>query len=97
MEENDIIQAEDTAAEETTTTAEDTAPAEAAEETTEEGAGAQEGSAAPEQTEGAGDTGAEEAPPFQLGVQFHDEHRTLTEEEAVGYAEKGLLDRKSVV
>lgn len=91
MEENDIIQAEDTAAEETTTTAEDTAPAEAAEETTEEGAGAPEESAAPEKTDDAGDTGAEEAPPFQLGVQFHDEHRTLTEEEAVGYAEKGLL------
>lgn len=85
MEENDIIQAEDTATEETTTTAEDTAPAEAAEETTEEGAGA------PEESEDAENTGAEEAPPFQLGVQFHDEHRTLTEEEAVGYAEKGLL------
>lgn len=96
MEENDILQAEETATEETTTeaAAEDTAPAEAAEETAEEGAGAPEetaATAAPEQTDGTGDTGAGEAPPFQLGVQCHGEHRTLTEEEAVGYAEKGML------
>lgn len=95
MEENDILQAEETAAAAVTeAAAEDTAPAEAAEETAEEGAGAPEedaATAAPEQTDGTGDTGAGEAPPFQLGVQFHDEHRTLTEEEAVGYAEKGML------
>lgn len=93
MEEQTIQPTETTEA-----TAEEETAAEETEATAEEQPAAEETEAA-EQPTPQEETAAEETPqegvgdpvPFQLGVQFHNEHRTLTEEEAVGYAEKGML------